>query len=106
MDEFRSMLKGVEDEMLLKDSERAGKKRRLEGASPAPAPENGVEKDGEAGETKEGKVQGYTGLIDLGLLKTDISKLHPQVYWFWKVCPTAVESHVYVTEVKLIVRIC
>ena len=76
VDEFRSMLRGVEEEMLLKDSERAGKRRKVEeAASASPAPE--AEGD---------KVQGYTGLIDLGLLKTDISKLHPQVYWYWKVC--------------------
>lgn len=94
MDEFRSMLKGVEEEMLLKDSERAGKKRKIDGEAPAAGTEGqgpGAGDVGRAGEgtggegQEEGKVVGYTGLIDLGLLKTDISKLHPQVYWFWKV---------------------
>ena len=88
VDEFRSMLKGVEDEMLLKDSERAGKKRKVESAA-ADGIAGGGKEEGTGTESREekeeGKVQGYDGLIDLGLLKTDISKLHPQVYWFWKV---------------------
>lgn len=105
MDEFRSMLKGVEDEMMARDSERAGKRRRVErdgavgkvGIEGRQEGEGGggvevVKADGQVKEGQEGdaKVDGgdrgaAVGPIDLELLRVDISKLHPQVYWFLKV---------------------
>ena len=51
-------------------------------------------------------MQGYTGLIDLGLLKTDISKLHPQVYWFWKVRLYAATAREQCSSEELTSRTC
>lgn len=72
-DEFWRTLKGVEAGLLERDAERSKKRKVPEGA------------EGEDGkEGKEAKKTG-DGIIDMAIIKEDLSKAYPLVYWAFKV---------------------